>query len=113
MSTDHLNIKIPVYQVPSRLLDTSKCPKPHVDSLNKYKQLYEESINDPQAFWGRVSLRHGLLRNCVLLCIFYDSLNVSINILKIQNSINSKPENSLIGINLSKQFLPVGLNMGM
>ncbi|CAI2181666.1 686_t:CDS:2 [Funneliformis geosporum] len=53
MSTDHMNIDIPTYQVPSRILDSSKCPKPHVDSIEKYKQLYEESIKDPQTFWGR------------------------------------------------------------
>ncbi|RGB26371.1 acetyl-coenzyme A synthetase [Rhizophagus diaphanus] len=43
----------PVHQVPSRLLDSSKCPKPHIDSFEKYKKIYEESIKDPQAFWGK------------------------------------------------------------
>ncbi|CAB4479325.1 acyl-activating enzyme [Rhizophagus irregularis] len=42
-----------VHQVPSRLLDSSKCPKPHIDSFEKYKKIYEESIKDPQAFWGK------------------------------------------------------------
>ncbi|GBC05605.1 hypothetical protein RclHR1_06310001 [Rhizophagus clarus] len=41
-----------VHQVPSRLLDASKCPKPHIDSFETYKKLYEESIKDPQKFWG-------------------------------------------------------------
>lgn len=45
-----------VHQVPSRLLDSSKCPKPHIDSFEKYKKIYEESIKDPQAFWGKVSV---------------------------------------------------------
>jgi acetyl-CoA synthetase len=44
-----------VHQVPSRLLDASKCPKPYVDSFENYKKIYEESIKDPQAFWGKVS----------------------------------------------------------
>jgi acetyl-CoA synthetase len=45
-----------VHEVPSRLLDASKCPKPHVDSFENYKKLYEESIKDPHAFWGKVSI---------------------------------------------------------
>jgi hypothetical protein len=56
MTTDHLNVEIPVHQVPSRLLDTSKCPKPHIDAFENYKKIHEESINDPQGFWGKVNI---------------------------------------------------------
>nr|CAG8478547.1 14406_t:CDS:10 [Entrophospora candida] len=44
-SEDHLNIDIPTHQVPSRLLPAH--PKPHVNSFENYKQLYNESITKP------------------------------------------------------------------
>ncbi|CAJ0841094.1 18949_t:CDS:10 [Entrophospora sp. SA101] len=44
-SEDHLNIDIPTHQVPSRLLPAH--PKPHIDSFENYKQLYNESITKP------------------------------------------------------------------
>lgn len=31
-------------------------PKPFVTSMDQYKQMYEQSINDPDAFWGKVGL---------------------------------------------------------
>ena len=45
----------PVYQVPARLLDPSQCPPPHVSSLAQYRSMWEDSILDPNAFWGRMA----------------------------------------------------------
>ncbi|CAG8471446.1 15888_t:CDS:2 [Acaulospora morrowiae] len=53
MSTDHLNIEFALHQIPERLLDESKNPKPHVHSIEKYNELYQESISNPKEFWGR------------------------------------------------------------
>ncbi|ORZ22979.1 acetyl-coenzyme A synthetase [Absidia repens] len=43
--------EIKVHQVPERLLSPS-CPKPHVDSLDTYRQLWKESVEDPEKFFG-------------------------------------------------------------
>ncbi|CAG8501982.1 16118_t:CDS:2 [Acaulospora colombiana] len=53
MSTDHLKIKIISHPVPERLLDESKNPKPHIHSIERYKELYQESIANPTEFWGK------------------------------------------------------------
>ena len=43
----------PVYPVPKRLLEAG-VPKPHVSSFNDYKKLWEESVNEPDKFFGKV-----------------------------------------------------------
>ncbi|KAL1921462.1 uncharacterized protein VTP21DRAFT_11178 [Calcarisporiella thermophila] len=51
--------RVQVYNVPARLLDPSQCPTPHVPSLDKYKEMYEASLNDPDTFWSKMA--HDLL----------------------------------------------------
>jgi acetyl-CoA synthetase len=29
--------------------------KAHINSMDQYRKMYEESINDPDAFWGKVA----------------------------------------------------------
>ncbi|CAG8844866.1 22978_t:CDS:2, partial [Gigaspora margarita] len=53
MSTDHLNIEFKLHPVPNRLL--SRNPPPHVNSMEQYKKLYEESIKNPTEFWGKLA----------------------------------------------------------
>ncbi|EIE81820.1 acetyl-coenzyme A synthetase [Rhizopus delemar RA 99-880] len=40
------------HPVPSRLLDSSKYPVPHINSLDKYKSMWKESVEDPEKFFG-------------------------------------------------------------
>ncbi|KAI8086332.1 acetyl-coenzyme A synthetase [Halteromyces radiatus] len=43
--------EIPTHPVPERLL-SSACPTPHVDSLDTYRKLWKESVEDPDKFFG-------------------------------------------------------------
>lgn len=43
----------PIFPVPERLLANK--PAPYVASLEQYKALWEESVNDPENFFGNVS----------------------------------------------------------
>jgi hypothetical protein len=36
-------------------------PKAHVASMDAYKKLHDQSMNDPDAFWTKVGLRSLLL----------------------------------------------------
>ncbi|CAG8477541.1 9764_t:CDS:2 [Diversispora eburnea] len=54
MSADH-KMEHPIHPIPSRLLNEKICPKPHIDSIQKYKELYEESIDNPDEFWARLA----------------------------------------------------------
>ena len=46
--------QIAAHPVPQRLLDESKCPKPHVSSLEQYKSMWQESVDEPEKFFGNV-----------------------------------------------------------
>ncbi|SAM01583.1 hypothetical protein [Absidia glauca] len=43
--------EIKIHQVPERLL-SSACPTPHVNSLDTYRQLWQESVDNPEKFFG-------------------------------------------------------------
>ncbi|KAI9301978.1 acetyl-coenzyme A synthetase [Cunninghamella echinulata] len=43
--------EIITHPVPERLL-SSKCPTPHIDSLDTYRKLWKESVEDPDKFFG-------------------------------------------------------------
>lgn len=44
-----------VYQVPQRLLSGKDgLPKPFVSSFDEYKQMWEESVSQPNKFFGNV-----------------------------------------------------------
>ena len=45
-----------LYPVPQRLLDgEGGIPKPFVSSFEQYQELWEESVNHPDKFFGEVS----------------------------------------------------------
>lgn len=45
----------PVFQVPKRLLN-GDLPKPHIVGFDEYKKLWEQSVNDPDTFFGNVTI---------------------------------------------------------
>lgn len=45
----------PVFEVPKRLLN-GELPKPHIVGFDEYKKLWEQSVNDPDTFFGNVSI---------------------------------------------------------
>ncbi|KAJ3416611.1 acetyl-CoA synthetase [Chytridiales sp. JEL 0842] len=47
---------IPTTPPPARLLDASQCPAPHISSMKQYQDLYKESIENPDAFFRKMSL---------------------------------------------------------
>lgn len=54
MTTDQAQVVC--HPVPKRLLDASKNPVPYVDSMEKYKAMWNESIDKPDQFFGNVSV---------------------------------------------------------
>lgn len=44
-----------IYPVPPRLLGKG-VPTPFVNSMAQYKTMWEESVNDPNKFFGNVSV---------------------------------------------------------
>ncbi|KAI9296481.1 acetyl-coenzyme A synthetase [Neoconidiobolus thromboides FSU 785] len=42
----------PIHDVPSRLFDATKYPKPHFSSFEHYQTEHKESITNPNKFWG-------------------------------------------------------------
>ena len=47
---------VTTHPVPARLLDPAQCPTPHVSSLEQYKAMWTESVDQPEKFFGNVSL---------------------------------------------------------
>lgn len=43
-----------IHPVPSRLLDPSQCPTPHVNSMEQYRSMWKESVEEPNLFFGNV-----------------------------------------------------------
>ncbi|KAI9209836.1 uncharacterized protein BJ171DRAFT_485164 [Polychytrium aggregatum] len=44
----------PIFPPPERF-QQGEVPVPHINSLEQYKELHEESVKNPTAFWGRVA----------------------------------------------------------
>lgn len=44
-----------IYPVPPRLLSNKGVPTPFVSSMDQYKKMWEESVNEPNKFFGDVS----------------------------------------------------------
>lgn len=44
-----------IIEPPVRLHGDPTVPKPNIASLDEYKRMYEESINDPSTFWGNMA----------------------------------------------------------
>ncbi|GJJ77172.1 acetyl-CoA synthetase [Entomortierella parvispora] len=55
MMADHseLPAEEQLYPVPAHLLDASQCPKPWVSSLEQYKEMHRQSIENPDEFFGK------------------------------------------------------------
>ncbi|KAJ1546483.1 acetyl-CoA synthetase [Cladochytrium tenue] len=50
---------VPARPPPPRLLDPARVDNvPHVASIEAYRELYKESIESPQSFWGRMGREH-------------------------------------------------------
>ncbi|ORE05635.1 acyl-activating enzyme [Rhizopus microsporus var. microsporus] len=43
------------YPVPSRLLNDKQLPKPFISSFEEYQKMWEESVNNPNAFFGNLA----------------------------------------------------------
>ncbi|KAI8985859.1 acetyl-coenzyme A synthetase [Pilobolus umbonatus] len=41
--------------VPKRLLDSKKCPTPHINSMAQYKSMWEKSVENPNEFFGNLA----------------------------------------------------------
>lgn len=44
-----------IHQVPARLLSGKGVPKPHISSFEQYKTMWEESVNQPDKFFGNLA----------------------------------------------------------
>lgn len=54
----------PVFQVPKRLLN-GDLPKPHIVGFDEYKKLWEQSVNDPDTFFGNVTIVMKGKKGCI------------------------------------------------
>ncbi|KAF7731538.1 acetyl-CoA synthetase [Apophysomyces ossiformis] len=82
---------IPVHQVPARLLDAKQCPTPHINSLDKYKAMWKESVEQPDKFFGNLArelltwskpfttVRHGSFEEGDVAWFLEGELNASYN----------------------------------
>ncbi|KAJ3234212.1 acetyl-CoA synthetase [Chytriomyces hyalinus] len=48
-------MSVPAHPVPARLLDATQCPTPHVSSMEQYKEMHAESVNNPVGFWRKMA----------------------------------------------------------
>ncbi|KAI9366238.1 acetyl-coenzyme A synthetase [Pilaira anomala] len=47
--------EIITHPVPSRLLDPKQCPTPHVNSMEQYRTMWKESVDEPNKFFGNLA----------------------------------------------------------
>ncbi|KAG2221613.1 hypothetical protein INT45_005187 [Circinella minor] len=83
--------QIAAHPVPQRLLDESRCPKPHVSSLEQYKSMWQESVDQPEKFFGNLAnellswskpfdtVKHGSFENGDIAWFLGGELNASYN----------------------------------
>ncbi|KAG1062530.1 hypothetical protein G6F42_027401 [Rhizopus arrhizus] len=89
MTTDQAQVVC--HPVPKRLLDASQNPVPYVDSMEKYKAMWTESIDKPDQFFGNLArellswskpfetVRHGSFEQGDVAWFLEGELNVSYN----------------------------------
>jgi acetyl-CoA synthetase len=63
MTADTVSPADPTFPVPARLLAGK--PTPHVTSFDQYKAMWEQSVKDPQTFFGNVSSMVPPLSQCM------------------------------------------------
>ncbi|KAI8091452.1 acetyl-coenzyme A synthetase [Gilbertella persicaria] len=83
--------QIVTHPVPSRLLDSSKCPTPFIDSMDKYKAMWKESVEQPDKFFANLArelltwskpfetVRHGSFEEGDVAWFLEGELNVAYN----------------------------------
>ncbi|CEG67615.1 Putative Acetyl-coenzyme a synthetase [Rhizopus microsporus] len=54
MTTEEVT-NIVVHPVPSRLLDPKQCPTPHISSMEQYRSMWKESVEDSDKFFGNLA----------------------------------------------------------
>ncbi|GAN03600.1 acetate--CoA ligase [Mucor ambiguus] len=47
--------EIITHPVPSRLLDSKQCPTPHINSMEQYRSMWKESVEEPNKFFGNLA----------------------------------------------------------
>lgn len=47
--------EVDTFHVPKAFFDKHPHSKPHLDGLDHYKQMYKESIQEPEKFWGKLA----------------------------------------------------------
>ncbi|KAG1382735.1 hypothetical protein G6F61_002007 [Rhizopus arrhizus] len=47
--------EVAVHPVPSRLLDPNQCPTPYVSSMEQYRSMWKQSVEDPNTFFGNLA----------------------------------------------------------
>jgi len=81
MANSEIPAEEQLFPVPGRLLDAAQCPKPWVSSLEQYKDMHRQSIENPDEFFGKVRKtawkRHGRgIFTCDGLAAFSPSFSV-------------------------------------
>ncbi|KAF9109296.1 acetyl-CoA synthetase [Mortierella sp. AM989] len=89
MADDHVNDTL--YPVPERLLDPAQCPEPYISSMEQYKELHRQSLEQPDEFFGKLAtdllswskpfhkVRHGGLEHGDVGWFLDGQLNASYN----------------------------------
>ncbi|KAI8891217.1 acetyl-coenzyme A synthetase [Backusella circina FSU 941] len=79
------------HPVPERLLDATQCPVPHVNSMEQYKAMWKESVEQPDKFFGNLArelltwskpfetVRHGSFEKGDVAWFLEGELNASYN----------------------------------
>ncbi|KAG0057578.1 acetyl-CoA synthetase [Gryganskiella cystojenkinii] len=55
MTSNHDIPEEQLYPVPARLLDGKECPTPYISSREQYEQMYRQSIEQPDQFFGKMA----------------------------------------------------------
>ncbi|KAG0370268.1 acetyl-coenzyme A synthetase [Gamsiella multidivaricata] len=80
-----------LFPVPARLLDPAQCPEPYISSMKQYREMYRQSIEEPDQFFGKLAtelltwfkpfhtVRHGGLKYGDTAWFLDGQLNASYN----------------------------------
>lgn len=58
--------QVPVHPVPERLANAQGCPKPFVSSLEQYRTMWQESVDQPDKFFGNVRSTYLILQRSAI-----------------------------------------------
>ncbi|KAI1313057.1 acetyl-CoA synthetase [Mortierella claussenii] len=80
-----------LYPVPERLLDSTQCPEPYISSMEQYREMHRQSLEQPDIFFGKLAtellswskpfhhVRHGSLHHGDIAWFLNGQLNASYN----------------------------------